>query len=145
MNSVLRELLEPAPTTKLLFSSDAHRSPELFHFGAKWGREALAQVLREAVRDGALDAGEADIAARCILHDNARELYDRMPFYARGSMNAQRKIVGFKPGDTFVNHSLVFNRQIEKPRDAQKMTDRIQFFPELPGRFGLQARLEKIT
>jgi uncharacterized protein len=79
MQSVLRQLLELAPTTKLLFSSDAHQSPELFYLGAKWGREILAQVLREAVRDGDLVAGEADVAAWRILHDNALECYGRTP------------------------------------------------------------------
>lgn len=75
MRSVLRQLLELTPVTKLLFSSDAHLTPELFYLGAKWGREVLARVLEAAVRDGDLNAGEADVAARRILYDNARELY----------------------------------------------------------------------
>lgn len=75
MRSVLRQLLELTPLTKLLFSTDAHLTPELFYLGAKWGREVLAGVLDEAVRDGDLSAGEADLAAERILHDNARELY----------------------------------------------------------------------
>jgi glutamine synthetase len=76
MRSVLQQLLELAPTTKLLFSSDAHQSPELFYLGAKWGRETLADVLKSAVRDGDLSADEADVAAVRILHDNARDLYE---------------------------------------------------------------------
>ena len=75
MRSVLRQLLELTPLTKLLFSTDAHLTPELFYLGAKWGREVLAHVLDGAVGDGDLHAGEADFAARRILHDNARELY----------------------------------------------------------------------
>lgn len=75
MRAVLRRLLELAPVTKLLFSSDAHLTPELFYLGAKWGREVLAHVLETAVGEGDLDAGEADFAARRILHDTARELY----------------------------------------------------------------------
>lgn len=79
MRSVLHRLLELAPTTKVLFSSDAHQSPELFYLGAKWARETLSDVLSTAVRDGDLGAGEAHTAARRILHDNARELYGSAP------------------------------------------------------------------
>jgi len=75
MQAVLRQLLELAPTTKLLFSTDAHLTPELFYLGARWGREALAHVLEGAVKDGDLTAAEADAAAERILHANARRLY----------------------------------------------------------------------
>ena len=75
MRAVLGQLLELAPTTKLLFSSDAHLTPELFYLGAKWGREALAHVLASAVQDGDLTSSEADRAAEGILYDNARALY----------------------------------------------------------------------
>jgi hypothetical protein len=77
MQSVLRQLLELTPSTKLLFSSDAHLTPELFYLGAKWGREVLADVLSAAVRDGDLSAGEADSAAERILYANARGLYEK--------------------------------------------------------------------
>jgi predicted TIM-barrel fold metal-dependent hydrolase len=75
MRAVLRELLELAPTTKLLYSSDAHLTPELFYLGAKWGRKALAQVLEGAVHDGDLTASQADSAAERILRSNALQLY----------------------------------------------------------------------
>ena len=75
MKSVLQQLLELTPTTKLLYSSDAHMVPELFYLGAKWGREALAQVLEEAISDGDLTAAEAETAAERILLENAQELY----------------------------------------------------------------------
>jgi uncharacterized protein len=75
MRSVLRQLLELAPTTKVLFSSDAHGIPELFYLGAKWGREALGFVLDEAIRDGDLVASEAEDVAVAILRENARALY----------------------------------------------------------------------
>lgn len=78
MRSVLRQLLETAPTTKVLFSSDAHESPELFYLCAKWGLETLAYVLSAAVRDGDLRRDEADSSARRILHDNACNLYHRI-------------------------------------------------------------------
>ncbi len=59
----LREALELAPVSKLLYASDAARTPELYYLAAKWWRDSLAAVLD----DGA--------DARLILRDNARELY----------------------------------------------------------------------
>jgi predicted TIM-barrel fold metal-dependent hydrolase len=76
MQAVLRHLLELAPATKLLFSTDAHLTPELFYLGARWGRETLARVLEGAVHDGDLTASEADSTAERILHTNALRLYD---------------------------------------------------------------------
>jgi predicted TIM-barrel fold metal-dependent hydrolase len=75
MKSVLQQLLELTPITKLLYSSDAHMIPEHFYLGAKWGREALAEVLEGAVRDGDLTVAEAESAAERILLENALELY----------------------------------------------------------------------
>jgi uncharacterized protein len=68
---VLRQALELAPVSKLLYGSDAARTPELYYLAAKWWREALAEVLSEA-----LDAPEADAAGRAILRDNALGLYE---------------------------------------------------------------------
>jgi hypothetical protein len=66
----LREALELAPVSKLLYASDAARTPELYYLAAKWWREALSEVLAEALgADGAEDAG------RAILRENARALY----------------------------------------------------------------------
>jgi predicted TIM-barrel fold metal-dependent hydrolase len=66
----LREALELAPVSKLLYASDAARTPELYYLAARWWREALADVLAEA-----LTADDAEAAARAILRDNARQLY----------------------------------------------------------------------
>jgi predicted TIM-barrel fold metal-dependent hydrolase len=66
----VREALELAPVSKLLYASDAARTPELYYLAAKWWREALATVLPEL-----LDEDDAREAARRILHANARELY----------------------------------------------------------------------
>ena len=43
----LREALELAPVSKLLYASDAALAPELYFLGAKRWREALAEVLPE--------------------------------------------------------------------------------------------------
>jgi predicted TIM-barrel fold metal-dependent hydrolase len=66
----VREALELAPVSKLLYASDAARTPELYYLAARWWRAALAQVLPEL-----LPAGDVQEAARMILRDNARALY----------------------------------------------------------------------
>ena len=66
----LREALELAPVSKLLYASDAARTPELYYLAAKWWREALAEVLAEA-----LEPDEAEEAGRSILRENALVLY----------------------------------------------------------------------
>ena len=66
----LREALELAPVSKLLYASDAARTPELYYLAARWWRETLASVLPEL-----LDEDEAGDAAQRILHANARDLY----------------------------------------------------------------------
>ncbi len=67
----LREALELAPVSKLLYASDASRTPELYFLAAKWWREAMAEVLPELL--GVEGAAEA---ARAILRENAISLYD---------------------------------------------------------------------
>jgi len=66
----LREALELAPVSKLLYASDASRTPELYYLAARWWREALAEVLAES-----LPTGEAEDAGRAILRENALALY----------------------------------------------------------------------
>lgn len=66
----VRQALELAPVTKFLYASDASRTPELYFLAARWWREALAEVLGEA-----LSAAEAEEAGRRILRENALELY----------------------------------------------------------------------
>jgi hypothetical protein len=66
----LREALELAPVSKLLYASDAARTPELYLLAATWWRDALAEVLAES-----LPAGEGEEAGRMILRENARGLY----------------------------------------------------------------------
>jgi len=66
---MLRQALELAPVSKLLYASDAARTPELYYLAAKWWRETLADVLPE------LYAEDAEWAGRRILRENALELY----------------------------------------------------------------------
>jgi hypothetical protein len=66
----VREALELAPVSKLLYASDAARTPELYFLAARWWREALADVLAEA-----LPLDDAEEAGRAILRENALRLY----------------------------------------------------------------------
>jgi uncharacterized protein len=72
---VVQTLLELAPTSKLMYSSDAHFIPELYYLGAKWGREILGRVLDDAIRDGDLDCKESEEIAFAVLGRNAHGLY----------------------------------------------------------------------
>jgi hypothetical protein len=67
---MVRQALELAPVSKLLYASDAARTPELYYLAATWWRGALAEVLPEL-----LPAGGAEEAAELILRGNALELY----------------------------------------------------------------------
>jgi predicted TIM-barrel fold metal-dependent hydrolase len=75
MRRTVGELLELAPSSKVLYSSDAHFIPELYYLAALWGRRVLGDVLQQSVRDGDLTSADADAAARVVLADNARRLY----------------------------------------------------------------------
>jgi uncharacterized protein len=68
---MVREALELAPVSKLLYASDAARTPELYYLAARGWRDALAEVLGEALGDGPA----AERAARAVLRENALALY----------------------------------------------------------------------
>jgi hypothetical protein len=68
--AAVREALELAPISKLLYASDAARTPELYLLAATWWRDALAEVLPEL-----LPKDELEVAARLILRENALALY----------------------------------------------------------------------
>jgi uncharacterized protein len=61
--AALEEALDLAPVSKLLYASDAARTPELYLLAATWWRDALADVLTD----------EAD--ARLVLRENALRVY----------------------------------------------------------------------
>jgi predicted TIM-barrel fold metal-dependent hydrolase len=67
---MVREALELAPVSKLLYASDAARTPELYYLAARGWRAALAEVLGEA-----LEPAAAERAARAVLRGNALALY----------------------------------------------------------------------
>jgi hypothetical protein len=75
MLAMTRAALAAAPFTKVMYSSDGARVPELHWLGAHDGRRALAAALGELVADGDLDAVEARRVGERILRGNAYELY----------------------------------------------------------------------
>ncbi|GEM83005.1 amidohydrolase family protein [Meiothermus hypogaeus] len=75
MRTALHEATHLAPIRKVLFSTSARHSPEMFWIAARWGRRIVAQVLEQAVYNGDLTNEEAEWAAQRILSLNAAELY----------------------------------------------------------------------
>ncbi|HEX5439892.1 MAG TPA: amidohydrolase family protein, partial [Ktedonobacterales bacterium] len=75
MLAFTRAALGVAPTSKLLYSSDAVGIPELHWMSARDGRRILSRALGESVTYGELSLTEAESAATAILHDNAVRLY----------------------------------------------------------------------
>lgn len=73
--SVLSELLEMAPVTKVMYGSDGANIPEIFWLAAIWAKEALAQVLSGLVEGHVIDERYAQHAASRILSENAKNLY----------------------------------------------------------------------
>ena len=73
--SILSEVLEMAPTSKVVYGSDGFAVPEIAFTSALAGKQALAQVLDDLVANGFLSGPEAQDAAALILAGNARELY----------------------------------------------------------------------
>eukprot|EP00127_Corallochytrium_limacisporum_P001973 Clim_evm1s92 gene=Clim_evmTU1s92 len=75
MEHAIQELMGLCPLDKLMFSTDAHHSPELFLLGTIDGRRVLEKVLKKAVQDGDLSPEEAAQTACDILWNNACRLY----------------------------------------------------------------------
>lgn len=75
MRSMTRAALGAAPTSKLMYSSDGARVPDLHWLGAHDGRRLVGEVLGELVDDGDLGAGQARRAGEQVLRDNAVALY----------------------------------------------------------------------
>jgi len=75
LTSMTRAALGTAPFSKLMYSSDGARVPELHWLGARDGRRALDTVLTELITDGDLSIGQARDAGRAILRENAARVY----------------------------------------------------------------------
>ena len=73
---VLSTAMEIAPTTKLLYGSDAFSTPELYVLGARRFRDALATTLEDLIDRSIVREQYAETVARNVLRGNAIELYD---------------------------------------------------------------------
>ncbi|KLO15252.1 hypothetical protein SCHPADRAFT_914510 [Schizopora paradoxa] len=73
--AVVRQVLELAPTTKIMWSTDGHWWPETYYLGTLQAREALFEVLEESVRREELSEEQAIGVAQRALFYNANKLY----------------------------------------------------------------------
>ncbi len=71
----IEEALGLAPTTKILYGSDAWGVPDIIYLGSLHSRKVLAQVLEKWIGQGWLDSREARQVALNILQLNSRRLY----------------------------------------------------------------------
>ncbi|KAF9260404.1 hypothetical protein L218DRAFT_932485 [Marasmius fiardii PR-910] len=74
--SIIRQILELTPTNKLLWSTDGHWFPESFYLGTIQARQALYDVLSEAVTAGELTEEQAVSIIRHALFHNSNMLYN---------------------------------------------------------------------
>jgi hypothetical protein len=73
--SIWRELLSLAPTSKMLWSSDGFSIPEHCWFAAVQGRKSLATALEKLVGLGAIGDDDVLPIGEAILNGNATRLY----------------------------------------------------------------------
>ena len=70
-----RLLLELAPVTRIMYGSDGYNIPEMFWFSAVYFKKVLNKVFNDLVYAGTVNAGYAKQAARLILSENAKRVY----------------------------------------------------------------------
>jgi predicted TIM-barrel fold metal-dependent hydrolase len=75
---VIRETLEVAPLTKVLFSSDAWGLPELHLLGSWLVRRGLSRIVGRWVADGDWTVADATRAITLLARDNAARVYTRL-------------------------------------------------------------------
>jgi predicted TIM-barrel fold metal-dependent hydrolase len=74
---VLAEVMELAPFTKHLYSSDAFGAAELYFLGSKLFKRALARTLDDWIESGQCSLDEGDRIAGLVAAGNARRIYAR--------------------------------------------------------------------
>ncbi len=70
-----RQAFGVAPTSKLLYASDAIWLPEIFWMSAVDGRRVLTQVLSETIATGEMTVAEAEATGIAVMRENAIRLY----------------------------------------------------------------------
>jgi predicted TIM-barrel fold metal-dependent hydrolase len=73
--AIVRESMELAPFTKLLFSSDAWGAPELHLLGSWLWRRAMSRVVGDWVARGDWSRSDAERVIRLVASENARRVY----------------------------------------------------------------------
>jgi predicted TIM-barrel fold metal-dependent hydrolase len=71
----LMEILQLAPSSKIMYGSDGFNLPELIWLGARVAKRALGKSLGMLVQEGLFDEDEVDRIGRRILFENANQLY----------------------------------------------------------------------
>ncbi|KAI0049722.1 hypothetical protein FA95DRAFT_1537733 [Auriscalpium vulgare] len=72
---VLRQVMELAPTNKIMWSTDGHWWPESYHLGSVQARQALFDVLSEYSRGSGLTEAQAIQIAKNALFHTANRVY----------------------------------------------------------------------
>jgi predicted TIM-barrel fold metal-dependent hydrolase len=75
MLAFTRQAMSVAPASKLMYSSDSVRVPEMHWVGALRGRSVIAQVLDEMIDADVIDKEQALHVAQQVLHDTAYAVY----------------------------------------------------------------------
>lgn len=75
MRSMTSAVLGSAPLSKIMYSSDGVRIPEIFWLAARDGRKLISSVLAEMVGFEELTTKEAQVAGHAILSNSATKLY----------------------------------------------------------------------
>jgi predicted TIM-barrel fold metal-dependent hydrolase len=71
----LMEIIEVAPSSKIMYGSDGFGVPEVFWFSAKVGKKLLEKCLTKFLDEKVFDENELHRQAAAILSRNASELY----------------------------------------------------------------------
>ncbi|VDB84573.1 unnamed protein product [Peniophora sp. CBMAI 1063] len=74
--AVIREMLEMAPWSKIMWSTDGHWWPESFYLGSLLAREALLDVLTSTIRSSRLPVSVAVELAKNALFHTANKAYN---------------------------------------------------------------------
>ncbi|KAI0632804.1 amidohydrolase-domain-containing protein [Trametes polyzona] len=73
---VIRQVLELAPTNKIMWSTDGHYWPESYYLGSLQARQALFEVLESSVRKSELTVAQAIGIAKRAFFENANRIYN---------------------------------------------------------------------
>ncbi|KAH9477060.1 Protein fluG [Psilocybe cubensis] len=73
--SIIRQVLELAPTNKIMWSSDGHWWPESYYLGIYQARQAIFEVLSDLVERGEITEAQGVQIIEMSLFKNAKQLY----------------------------------------------------------------------